>query len=204
MRARCIDDVPLQNIAIVIRRIVHRGFTIARIGIDEATLVPIGAHRHRQHVLNGEAVAAIGVGEIGMFGERGKKRRFRRRHFRLLQRDAVEQTHDAFRAGTQIVHRVGREGDVADPADGACVILAFQIAFQHQAVVVQHDEPMQIPDAFICDSFSSRSSRRAASSMAWPWISGPRSSWQWVRNADRRSAEQHQEHCQKNHPSGRV
>ena len=51
MRARCIDDVPLQNIAIAIRRIVHRGFTIARIGIDEATLVPIGAHRHRQHVL---------------------------------------------------------------------------------------------------------------------------------------------------------
>ncbi len=45
------------------------------------------------------------------------------------------------------MHRVRLERDVADFADAARPILAFKIAFQHQPIIAQHDEPVLIPDA---------------------------------------------------------
>jgi hypothetical protein len=47
------------------------------------------------------------------------------------------------------VHGVGPKADVPYVADAARAVVPFEIALQHQPIVPQHDQPMQIPDAFV-------------------------------------------------------
>ena len=72
VRAGHIDNAPLQNVAIAIRRIVHRGLAVARIGTEQAALVPVRAHGHRQHMLDREPIAAFFVGEVAYSGNAEK------------------------------------------------------------------------------------------------------------------------------------
>src|SRR6516165_7203358 len=129
VRAGRADDAPLQNIAIAIRCIVHRGFTVARIGIEQTALVPVGAHRHCQHMLNGEPVTAILVGEIGILRKSREERCFRWRHFPLLQRDPIQQTDDALRARAEIMYRLRLKFNMANIANPTSLVLPLKIAF---------------------------------------------------------------------------
>lgn len=73
VRTRRIDNSALHSVAIGIWRIVDCRFTVARIGVGKAALVPVSAHCHGQHMLNGGAIATFLGGEIGIFKERGKQ-----------------------------------------------------------------------------------------------------------------------------------
>ncbi len=88
--ARLHHDRPAQDIAIAIGRPVHGDLAVGRIGIGNAQLIPIGAHRHRQDMMNSPA-AAIGIGkELGVFGKRTHERLIRRRHPARGQRNPVQ------------------------------------------------------------------------------------------------------------------
>jgi hypothetical protein len=77
MRSGGFDDVPLQNNSVAIRRVVHRGFAVARVRVGQAGLVPVGAHGHRQPMLDGKAITAFPACEIGIFEKSREERRSR-------------------------------------------------------------------------------------------------------------------------------
>src|SRR4051794_18799994 len=86
-----------------------------------------------------------------MLGEGREKADVRRGHLALLKGDAIEQSHDAFRAGSQIVDRLGGKLDDSKIADAALAILPLEIPLDDAFAMLKDDKGVDIPYAPLGD-----------------------------------------------------
>ena len=111
--ARRGDERPIEDEAVTVRRSLHGDLAVLRIGVRKL-LIPLHAECHVQCVHDSE-VRALRIGrEIGILGELCQQRRVRRRHQAAIERDTVQQPHDALGHRAQIMQRVGAEGHAAE------------------------------------------------------------------------------------------
>jgi len=145
--SRLHDDGALENVTVAVGRAIHGDLAVGRIGIGNAQLIPIRAHRHRQHMMQRPALPAGIRREIGIFGKGLHQGLLGRRHLACGERDSVQQADDTLRHRAQIVQRIGLERDNSQrPA--ARIVRTFEIALQHQPSAADDNDRVHVPDTF--------------------------------------------------------
>src|SRR5581483_3066538 len=101
-------------------------------------------------MMHGYARAFL-VCKITILRESRKQARLRRRYLPFLKGDPIEQSHDALRAGSQIMERLRRKLDRPEIANPSLAILTLEIALDDQFAVLENKKTVDIPHAPLSD-----------------------------------------------------